>query len=48
MRAPAAGMVNVLLMDGSVRAIDDEINLGVWRAISTRNGSEILPDDFNK
>ena len=42
------GMVNVLLMDGSVRAIDDNINLGVWRAISTRNGQEALPDDFNK
>jgi hypothetical protein len=42
------GLVNVLLMDGSVRAINNDINLGVWRAVSTRNGQEILPDDFNK
>ena len=42
------GMVNVLMMDGSVRAINDEIHPGVWRGISTRAGSEVLPDDFNK
>jgi prepilin-type N-terminal cleavage/methylation domain-containing protein len=43
-----AGMVNVAMMDGSVRAIPNEINLGVWRAISTRNGKELLPESFNK
>jgi prepilin-type N-terminal cleavage/methylation domain-containing protein/prepilin-type processing-associated H-X9-DG protein len=47
-RSYFSGMVNVAMMDGSVRAIPNEINLGVWRAISTRNGKEILPDDFNK
>jgi prepilin-type N-terminal cleavage/methylation domain-containing protein len=47
-RSYFAGIVNVALMDGSVRAIDDEINLGVWRALSTRNGQETLPDSFNK
>ena len=46
-RSDFRGMINVPLMDGSVRAID-EINFGVWRAISTRNGQEALPDDFNK
>lgn len=40
--------VNVLMMDGSVRPIDDSINIGVWRAISTRAGGEELPDGFNK
>ena len=47
-RSYFSGMVNVSMMDGSVRAIDNEINLGVWRAISTRNGEETLPDSFNK
>jgi prepilin-type N-terminal cleavage/methylation domain-containing protein len=42
------GIVNVSMMDGSVRSIDDHISLGVWRAISTRAGNEKLPNDFNK
>lgn len=40
--------VNVLLMDGSARSVDDSIDIGVWRALSTRAGGEMLPDDFNK
>ena len=40
--------VNVSMMDGSVRSIANNINLGVWRAISTREGKEILPSDFQK
>lgn len=42
------GMVNVSFMDGSVRAIDDSIDIGVWQALSTRAGEELLPDEFNK
>lgn len=42
------GMVNVALMDGSVRAIQNDISLGVWRALGSRNGKEILPDSFHK
>ena len=42
------GSVNVLIMDGSVRAISDNIHIGVWRAISTRAGRENLPDDLFK
>jgi prepilin-type N-terminal cleavage/methylation domain-containing protein len=42
------GIVNVSMMDGSVRSIDDRISLGVWRAISTRNGNEKLPNSFNQ
>ena len=34
------GVVNVVLMDGSVRAIRDEIALSVWRALATRAGGE--------
>jgi prepilin-type N-terminal cleavage/methylation domain-containing protein len=42
------GIVNVSMADGSVRAINDNINLAVWRALSTRAGNELLPDDVNK
>lgn len=42
------GKVNVLLMDGSVRSVDDRIELGVWRALSTRAGKDILPESFHK
>jgi prepilin-type N-terminal cleavage/methylation domain-containing protein len=42
------GAVNVSMMDGSVRSVDNTINLGVWRAISTRSSKEILPDSFDK
>ncbi len=34
------GMVNVAMMDGSVRPIEDGVNLQVWRAISTRAASD--------
>jgi prepilin-type N-terminal cleavage/methylation domain-containing protein len=47
-RSYFAGGVNVSLMDGSVRNISDDIDLGVWRAVSTRNGKEFLPDTFSK
>ncbi len=44
-RSRHGGGVNVSMMDGSVRWIEDKINLGVWRALSTRNGGEIMPSD---
>lgn len=34
------GSVNVLMMDGSVRSVADNIALTVWRALGTRSGSE--------
>ena len=34
--------VNVMLMDGSVHHVSNAINLNVWRALSTRNGREIV------
>jgi len=40
------GMVNVAMMDGSVRPVENDINIGVWRALSTRRGQEILPSEF--
>ena len=34
-------MVNVAFMDGSVRTIGSDIDLTLWRALSTRAGGEI-------
>ena len=39
------GGVNVLLSDGSVRFIKSTVNLGVWRALGTRAGGEIVSAD---
>ncbi len=36
------GGVNVTLMDGSVRMINDDVYLGVWQSLSTRAGGEIV------
>ncbi|MDB5353399.1 MAG: hypothetical protein JWN86_4646 [Planctomycetota bacterium] len=36
------GGVNVLLGDGSVKFVKDGVSIGTWRALGTRNGSEIL------
>ena len=36
------GGVNVLFGDGTVRFVKDTVALGVWRALSTRNGQEIV------
>ncbi len=36
------GVVNVLMTDGSVRAVKSSINRLVWRALGTRAGSEVV------
>lgn len=36
------GGVHVMLCDGSVRFVSDNINLGTWRAIGTRAGKEVV------
>jgi prepilin-type N-terminal cleavage/methylation domain-containing protein len=36
--------VNLLLGDGSVRFVNDGINLFTWRALGTRNGGEVVGD----
>jgi len=44
-RSYHSGLVNGLLMDGSVRSIRDGISLEVWRGLCTRAGGEV-PGDF--
>jgi prepilin-type N-terminal cleavage/methylation domain-containing protein len=41
-RSYHAGIVHVLLMDGSTRSVNSSVNIGVWRSLSTRAGGEIL------
>ena len=38
------GIVNVAMMDGSVRSIRDSIALTTWRAMGTRNGGEVISE----
>jgi type II secretory pathway pseudopilin PulG len=35
------GGVNAGLADGSIRFVTDQVNLGIWRAVGSTNGSEI-------
>ena len=37
------GVVQVALADSSVRAVPNTIDLGVWRALATRAGGEVIP-----
>lgn len=39
-----SGGVNVLLMDGSARTVNDSIALQTWRALGTRTGGEVVPE----
>ena len=41
-RSYHTGMVNVSLLDGSVRSISENIDLSIWRALGTRSGGEVL------
>ena len=41
-RSHHSGMVNVLVMDGSVRSMADGIEVTVWRAFGTRRGGEVV------
>ena len=40
-----SGGVNVLFADGSVKFIKDSINLETWRALSTKDGGEVVSSD---
>lgn len=39
-RSYHACLVNILLMDGSVRPASNQVTLSVWRALGTRNGND--------
>jgi prepilin-type N-terminal cleavage/methylation domain-containing protein len=43
-RSYHSGVVNGLLMDGSVRSFGNGLSPAVWRALGTRNGSEVVGD----
>jgi prepilin-type processing-associated H-X9-DG protein len=36
------GGVQILLCDGSARFVSENIDLGIWRAIGTRAGDEVI------
>ncbi len=38
------GMVQAAMMDGTVRAISENIDLGIWRALGTRAGGEVVSE----
>jgi hypothetical protein len=37
-----AGMVNVVLMDGSVRSVNDGVDLTIWRCLGSRNDGKVI------
>ena len=45
-RSHHPGVVNAAKMDSSVMTVSDDIAADVWRALSTRNGHELISDDF--
>jgi prepilin-type N-terminal cleavage/methylation domain-containing protein len=45
-RSYHTGLVNVALMDGSVRAVRNGISLATWRALGTRAGGEVVGNDW--
>ena len=40
------GVVNLLMCDGSVRLARDSVNLLTWRAVGSRDGGEVIDNDF--
>jgi prepilin-type processing-associated H-X9-DG protein len=45
-RSRHPGGVNILLADGSVRFIDERIDLGLWQALGTIAGSEVISGQY--
>jgi prepilin-type N-terminal cleavage/methylation domain-containing protein len=41
-RSYHVGVVQAMLMDGSVRSVSNNIDLGVWRGLGTRAGGEVV------
>src|SRR5262249_59335212 len=47
-RSHHPGGVNLLLGDGSVRFVSNDINLSTWRALSSPKGGEALGDSYSR
>jgi prepilin-type processing-associated H-X9-DG protein len=45
-RSRHSGGVNAWHCDGSVRFISDSIDMPTWRALATRNGGEVTPNEY--
>ncbi len=45
-RSRHTGGVNVCLGDGSVRFVSDSVSIATWQAVGTRNGGEVLGNDW--
>jgi hypothetical protein len=43
-RSYHAGVVTVVLMDGSCRSVRNGLAVSIWRALGTRNGGEVVGD----
>ncbi len=43
-RSYHSGIVNVVLLDGSVRSVANNISLATWRALGTRAGNDVAGD----
>ena len=41
-RSQHSGLVQAAMADGSCHSVNDNIELAVWRAMATRNGSEVF------
>ncbi len=41
-RSHHTGVVNVVMLDGSVRTISNSVDLATWRALGTRSGGEMV------
>ncbi|MEZ6054910.1 MAG: hypothetical protein R3C02_26655 [Planctomycetaceae bacterium] len=41
-RSYHVGIVQCLLMDGSARAVSENIDLSVWQSLGTRAGGEVV------
>ena len=37
--------MNILFCDGSVKFVKDSVNLATWRALSTKDGGEVISSD---
>jgi hypothetical protein len=44
-RSRHAGIVSAVMLDGSVRSVSNNININVWRAMSTTRGGEVVANN---